>query len=366
MNYEEITAEVKGLGEIVTGRMAGLEAKLAAQVDRFDQIEAAFKRMPLGGADIETKEPTLEAKAFSNFLRKGPDALPEVERKSLTVGSNTDGGYLVAPQFEREILKNIVQISPVRQAARVGQMYGSEIIIPKRKGAPTGSWVGETQSRSSAQSEYGQVTIPAFEQACYVDVSIKLLEDSAFAVDQEIAFDLGEEFARMEGAAFVNGSVNKPEGILTNADVTALPSGLATAITADALIDAFYNLPAFYRNQVIWLLNGTTLAAIRKMKDGDGQYLWQRGIALGQPASILGRPVIEAVDMPDVAAGTYPIVLGAFNLGYRVYDRVGTTILRDPYSGALDGLVRFHARKRVGGAVVKPEAFRKLKIAVSV
>jgi HK97 family phage major capsid protein len=346
-------------------RIDELEKKLDDERQRGDRLETAFRRSPRG-SDDEKKGPTLEEKAFDGFLRKGPESLPETERKSLTVGESTAGGYLVTGQFEREVLKNLVEVSPVRQAARVGSMTSTTITMPKRTAKPTAYWVGETEDRTGTQQAYGQVTISAHEAACYIDVSIKLLEDSAIPIGQEIGGDLAEEFARIEGVSFTIGDgINKPHGFLANADVPQTPSGNATLITADALIDLLYSLPEFYRGQSTWMMNGTTLASVRKLKDGQGQYLWQPGIAAGQPSTILGRPVVEAVDMPNIAAGSFPIALGAFKQGYRIYDRMGMSLLRDPYTMATKGLVRFHARRRVGADVVKAEALRKLKIGTS-
>ncbi|MDO8323071.1 MAG: phage major capsid protein [Phenylobacterium sp.] len=345
----------------VKSRFTDLETKLAQAVERADHLETAFKRH--GTGSDEPKGPTLEEKAFSAFLRTGPDGLPEVERKSLTVGDNTAGGYLVTSQFEKEIIKNLVEFSPIRQAARVGQMTAGEILIPRRTAAPTAYWVGETEARTGTQQAYGQARITAHESACYIDVSSKLLEDAGFSVEEEIAMDLAEEFGRLEGYSFVLGNgVNKPFGILSDAGVTSVVSGAATTVTADGLINILYNLPAPYRNKSTWMMNGTTLGAVRKLKDGNGQYLWMPGIAAGQPETILGRPVVEAVDMPDVGAGLTPIAVGDFKQAYRIYDRVGMSILRDPYTMATSGLVRFHARGRVAGDVVKAEALRKMTI----
>ena len=319
-------------------------------------------------ADPNTRESTAEQKAFVNFLRFGAKDLPTNERKALTMGSNTDGGYLATFQFESEVIKNVVQYWPVRQAARVSAMSAAEILLPRRTGRPTGFWVGETESRSETQSVYGNWTIPANEMACYVDVSVKLIEDAAVDIVAEISSDLAEEFGRLEGEAFVTGdSIKKPEGIMQSPDVPQVASGSGTAIGADALIDMFYSLAPFYRAQSTWMLNGTSIAAVRKLKDTYGQYLWQPSLGAGQPDTLLGRPVIEAIDMPDIAANSYPIVLGAFTQGYRVYDRSGSmTLLRDPYSLATSGMIRFHARRRVAGKVVKGEAFRKMKVAVGV
>jgi HK97 family phage major capsid protein len=179
---------------------------------------------------------------------------------------------------------------------------------------------------------------------------------------------LSEDFGKKEGTAFVNGTGNKmPRGVMVHPDVAYRPNtgGSTTVLGADSLIDLMYSLPPAYRNNGAWMLNSTSVAAIRKLKDTVGQYLWQPGLIAGQPATILGRPVIEAIDMPDIAAGSFPVVFGDFNMGYRIYDRVSLTLLRDPFTQAKNSLVRFHARRRVGGDVARPEALRKLKMAAS-
>ena len=149
---------------------------------------------------------------------------------------------------------------------------------------------------------------------------------------------------------------------MSDTNVLSTNSGHATAITVDGMIDLFYALNPAYRMRGAWMANGTTLAALRKLKDGDGQYLWQPGLQAGQPDMFLGRPVLEATDMPSIGAGTYPVAFGDFASAYRIYDRVNISLLRDPYSVATSGLTRFHARRRVGASVVRSEAIRKLKI----
>lgn len=349
--------------ESKTAKIDTLESELKAAQKRADALELKMQRP--GATQTKDDRAELEKKAFGTFLRHGREALGAEEIKSLQVANDTLGGYLAPADFSREVDKALIQFSPVRQAARVGATSSGSVIIPKRTAAPTASWVGETETRSEAASAYGQAEIEINEIAAYVDVSNKLLEDAAVDVASEVAFDLAEEFGRIEGAAFVSGNgVKKPLGFLdTAAGVGETNSGHATAITADGLIDLFYALNPAYRQRGVWMLSGTTLAAIRKLKDGQGQYLWMPGIAAGQPETILGRPAIEAVDMPAIGAGTYPVAFGDFASAYRIYDRVNISLMRDPYSVATSGLTRFHARRRVGGAVVRAEAIRKLKIA---
>jgi HK97 family phage major capsid protein len=245
------------------------------------------------------------------------------------------------------------------------------VIIPKRIGRPTGSWVGEIETRPGTESTYGQAEVPIDEMACYVDVSNRLLEDAAVNITAEVSSDVAEEFGRMEGAAFVSGNgVKKPLGFMSDANVAFSISGSAAAISdadggVDGLIDLMYALHPFYRSRGVFLANGTTIGKLRKLKDSDKNYIWQPSVQAGQPDTLLGRPIIEAPDMPDIAAGEYPLVFGDFASAYRIFDRVGLSILRDPYSLATTGCTRFHARKRVGGRLIRPEAIRKLKIVAS-
>ena len=177
---------------------------------------------------------------------------------------------------------------------------------------------------------------------------------------------LAEDFGAKEGTAFVNGAGTlDPEGLLTNAGIGFTASGGASTLTADGLISTFYALPAAYRNAGTWLMNGSSLAAVRKMKDSvTGAYIWQPALSLGAPESILGRPVVEAVDMPDVEAGAFPVLFGDFS-GYRIVDRLALSILVNPYLLATNGTTRIHATRRVGGGVIQPAKFRKVKIAAS-
>lgn len=364
-----VTKALDDLRGTVDERFKAIEAK-ALDADkitkRLDAIEVKVNRPGAGGARSEDETAAIERKAFTTFLRKGREALGADEVKSLRVSDDTSGGYLAPAEFSKEVDKNVVQFSPVRQAARVGATSSGSVIVPRRTGRPTASWVGETETRSATEAAYGQVEIPIDEIACYVDVSNKLLEDAAVDVAAEVAFDLAEEFGRAEGAAFVSGDgVKKPLGLMSDTGLSYTPGTDASALKADGLIDLFYALAPFYRQRGVWMMNGKTLAIVRKLKDGQGLYLWGGPLAAGVPETILGRPVVEAVDMPDVGTGAFPVLFGDFASAFRIYDRISLSLLRDPYSQATSGLTRFHARRRVGARVVRPEAVRKLKIATS-
>lgn len=358
-------AETKSIDEVALEIKAAND-NIASLTKRLEEAETRLARPAIVGKAVNDNEQSGEVKAFTSFLRYGAERMPAEETKSLVVSDDTRGGYLAPAEFSTEIIKGLVEFSPVRQAARVGSTSASSVILPKRTGTPTAQWVGETEERSETQSAYGQAEIPVHEMAAYVDVSMQLLEDAAVNVESEVAMDLSEEFGRLEGATLLNGNgVKKPQGIMSASGIGEVISGAAAALTSDSIVNLVYDLPAFYRNRGAFMMNGTTLAAIRLIKDGQGNYLWQPSYQAGQPETLLGRPIVEAVDMPDIAAGAFPIIFGDFQRAYRVYDRVAMSILRDPYTQATTGKVRFHARRRVGGGTVLTEAVRKLKVAAA-
>lgn len=337
---------------------------LPALTTRLADLETRMNR-PGGNGGSDNGEISLERRAFSNFLRLGQDRMEGEEARALIVGDDTKGGYLAPAEFQTEVLRGIVDISPIRQAVRVGSTNSGSVILPKFTGRPTASWVGEDEDRPETNMTYGQLEIPMHELACFIDVSLRLLEDSAINVDSEVATELSQEFALKESAAFSNGDgAKKPLGLQSAVGIAEVKNGHVTNLNPDALINMLYSLPPAYRNVSTWMMNGTTLAAVMKIKDLGGNYMWQLGIGEGRPSTLLGRPVIEDPTMPDIAANAFPIFLGDFNKAYRVYDRIGMSILRDPYTQATKGLVRFHARRRVGGSPVLTEALRKLKMAV--
>lgn len=368
---DDVETRVAALEESVAGidtRLASVEYAVGNVAKSAERIEQKLNRP--GAIEARAEPSKIETKAFGSFLRYGREALPADEVKALRVADDTAGGYLAPAAFAAEVVKGIVERSPIRQAARVGTTSSGEVILPKRTGQPTGHWVGETSDRIGTGAAYGQIEIPVHEMACYVDVSQRLLEDAAVNVEGEIAFDLAEEFGRLEALAFMRGNgVKKPLGVMEVAGVPYTFTGNASTLGSDpagTLIDAFYALSAFYRNRAAWMMNGGTLAAIRKLKDaGTGAFLWQPALTAGQPETILGRPVIEDPTMDDVGPAAEPIVLGDFASAYRIYDRVTLSVMRDPYTVATSGKVRFHARRRVGGGVVLAEALRKIRCATS-
>jgi len=350
--------------DIKTGDQGTPETKAAtiddvkAIADQISGLEAKMNRPSVPAApkdDVETK-------AFDQFLRTGAVA-PGMETKDLTLGSGGTAGFLAPEQYIAELVKDIVEFSPVRQAARVSQMNASTARLPKRTGRLNAVWVGETEARTETEPSYGDQTFTPHEMACYVDLSNQALEDSAFNIEAELRMDFAEEFGQTEGTAFVTGDGNgKPTGF-TTAAVTEVTSGSAGTFDADDLIDLFHAIKTPYAQRGAWMMSRATIAAARKLKDGQDQYILNMQGLNGVPTTtILGRPVVEVPDLPGVATAESPIWFGDFNRFYRIFDRVELQVMRDPYSQAANGMTRFHARRRVAGAPLVAEAVAKLTI----
>ncbi|MEH2505602.1 HK97 family phage major capsid protein [Bradyrhizobium sp. AZCC 1578] len=360
-----VYAALASLTETVNTKTAEVKAANDNFKSRLDDLELRFNRP--GVAANDNTPLTLEAKAFDQFIRHGQAALAPHEAKALRTSDNAAGGYLVPDTFQAEFDRNIVLFSPIRSVARVLPASGPAILWPKRTGGMTASWVGETSARPATNVTFGQSRYEVRELAAYVDVSNQLLEDTAFDVAAMLNYEFAEEFGYEEGKAFVNGnSVLSPSGFMQDSSVAYTASGSSSAITADGLIDLYHSIKTPYRANAVFGMNSNTLSAIRKLKDTTGNYLLaMAGIANAPVTTLLGRPVIEFPDMPDIGTSTYPVVFGDFSNAYRIFDRVSLAIMRDPFTQATTGVTRFHARRRVAGGIGKAEAINKLKIATS-
>jgi HK97 family phage major capsid protein/HK97 family phage prohead protease len=313
----------------------------------------------------QTEQPSEERAAFGTYLRFGNGA-PAEQIRALTVSSDPNGGYLAPAEMSTEFLRDLVEFSPVRSVASVRSTSAPSVSYPKRTSGTNAKWKGETQAQEESTISFGQAEIPVHEINTYVDISNQLLADSAGQAEAEVRMALAEDFGKKEGAAFVNGDgVLSPKGFMSETSIAHTLNGHATNLSAEALITLMYAQPASYRSTGVWAMNGTTLGIARKLKDpGTGSFLWQPSFQAGQPETLLGRPVIEMVDMPDVADGAFPIAYGDFQ-AYRIVDRVGLSVLVNPYLLATNGVTRIHATRRVGGGVLQAARFRKLKMATS-
>lgn len=330
--------------------------------EQVSKIETMVTRPDSG---FESKQVDEYLNAFDKYCRKGVEGLDAMEKKALTVSNDTTGGYLAPPEYVRELLKTITEISPIRSIARVRTTGQRSIQIPKRDGQFAAQWVSESGTRSETTGyTVGLEELPAHEMYALVDISEQDLEDTVFDLEAEMQSEFAEQFAKAEGAAFVSGnSVGKPHGFMDASGVGSVDSGSATAVTADGLISLVHNIKSDYTRNGTFVFNRATLASIRKLKDTAGQYVFQTGMMLGgnMVNTILGHPYVEATDMPSEGADTFPVAFGDFRRAYMIVDRVNLAVLRDPFTQATTGNVRYIARKRVGGQVVQAEAINKLK-----
>lgn len=347
---------------------------LKAVDERFDEIDLKLGRIRGDVVDVETKVSrindwaravvdahTIGVMNLSADQRKLLDDV-RTEYKALSVVPDTAGGFLAPSEYVREIIKAETEISPVRSLVRVRQTAAKSIMIPKRTGQFAAVWVAEQGTKSETTGlTYGVEEIPTHEVYALIDISNQMLEDSAFSMEGEISMEASEQFAVAEGAAFVSGTgVGRPQGFLTNASVSTTNSGAATTITADGLLSLKYAIKSAYQATATWLMARATISSVRKLKDGNGNYLWQPGLAQGRPNTLDGDPYVEVSDMPVEGAGLKPVAYGDWRRAYTWVDRIAMEMLRDPYTQATSGNVRFIVRKRVGGFVTLPEAIRVL------
>jgi HK97 family phage major capsid protein len=361
-------------------KMDKLEDRLTAEFKKFNQphkqetgidsreSKAAFDRWIRKGTDgFATNEMGIFTKNGNSLLTDNKTKLT-LEAKALYSNSNEEGGYLTGTEFIRELIKNITEFSPVRQYATVRTTSQASVKIPKRTGTFTAAWVAQQATRTETTGlKFGMEEIVANECTAEVYVGFSNLEDSLFNMEDLLSMEFAEQFGVLEGTAFISGTgVGQPFGILSATGLNEAASEDASLITATGYINAYHALKAPYINNGIWMMERATLRDTRKLVDGNGAYIWSPGLANNVPPTIHGNSYVTAEDMPTIGANTYPVLFGDFRAGYTIIDRVALDIIRDPYTQSGAGAVRFVARKRVGGQVVKPEALVKMKIAASV
>lgn len=283
----------------------------------------------------------------------------------MTASNDNTAGYLAPPEYVAELIKGIVEISPIRSIARVRSTTNRSVQIPSRTSTFAASFVAEQGSRPETTGyQVGMEEVATHELYALVDISEQELEDSVFNLEQEMTQEFTEQFAKAEGNAFVTGnSVGKPEGIVTNTSVGVTPSGVAADIDANALITLYHAVKPDYSRNGTFVFNRATLARIRKLQDQTGNYVFQTGFSLqvGVPNTILGSPYVEATDVADIGASSKSVFFGDFRRGYLIVDRVQMSVMRDPFTQATSGNVRYIARRRIGGQVILPEAIRILQ-----
>lgn len=346
-----------------------------------DQAKASAGALLAGGTAKPAPVDAEYTNLFGTYMRRGGReqeeklaALQVGPRAAMTEGSNPDGGYTTPIEWDRTVTGRLKLISPIRaesQVISISTAGFTKLFTDRQVGS---GWVGETASRPATSTP--QFTSLAFglgEIYANAAASQTLLDDSEIDIEGWLTGEIETEFSRQEGIAFLSGDGNvKPYGVLTyvtgaaNAarhpwgDIKTVNSGAAGGLTTDGVVSTVYALPAMYEPNAKFFLNRSSLGAVRKLKDGMGNYIWQPTYVAGQPSTLLGRPVVDVPDMPNIAAGNVAALFGDMRETYLVIDRIGVRVLRDPYTNK--PFICFYVTKRVGGGVQNPDAMKAIVI----
>jgi len=385
--------------KINEARLAKIEAGKGDDGDLKAKLELAFKDMGEQKKTIETLEakmkrpnfgddgkPVNEAdeehkKAFGQYIRKGVEFDKQIEVKSLSVGSGADGGYAVPKVIDGAIAQLAVNISPIRKLAQVVQISTPDYHkLVDTRGTSSG-WVGETAARTSTNTpQLADISPPMGEIYAFPQASQQSLDDVFFNVDSWLSDSVATEFARAEGAAFCVGTgVNQPKGITSYTNVatgdatrtfgqieyvgTGASAAFATLTStvnpADVLFTLVGKMKQAYRAGSVFVMPKAVLFTVMGFKDYQGRYVYNPVTAPGVEDTLLGYPIVEAEDMPVLAANSYSVAFGNFKQAYLIVDRVGTRVIRDPFSNK--PYVGFYTTKRLGGGLLNSEAIKLIK-----
>lgn len=400
-DFKALDAEMKSRTEAerkeVLDRVnAAIDEATAAKKAAEDAIVKAQRMQLAGGNAPEQDEKSAHAKAFVEWMRaprdsKAAGALQDIQKKAVfTAGTGGDaaGGYAVPEVIASGIEQILMDISPIRQVARVVTASSKDFkVLVDVRGASTG-WVGEKGARSETNTPQLAEVAPTFGTLyAYPQATEESLQDVFFNVQQWLTQSVGEQMAKAEGDAFTDGDgSNKPTGFLAGTKVATgdatrtfgqlqyIPTGKAGTFgvisntspvhyPADCLFDTIHALKAGYRSNARWMMNKATLGVVRKFKDAEGNYIWVPGIEQGAASSLLGFPVVESEEMADIGANTYPVAFGDFRAGYLICDLVGMRMTVDEVT--TPGYIKFYLRRRVGGKLLKDEAIKLIKCAAS-
>jgi HK97 family phage major capsid protein len=358
--YEKMEADVVNLGKEIDR----LERQQALDAELNKPVNTPITGKP-GQPNPENKTGRASdeyKRAFWNAMRSKTAGYEVLN--ALQVGTDSEGGYLVPDEFERTLVEALQEENIFRTMAKIIQTASGDRKIPVVASKGTASWVDEEGAIPESDDAFGQVSIGAYKLATMIKVSEELLNDSVFNLESYIA----REFARRIGAKeeesfFIGNGTGKPTGIFnaTGGAELGVTAASATAITVDEIMDLFYSLKSPYRKNAVFVMNDSTVKAIRKLKDGNGQYLWQPSISAGQPDTILNRPVKTSAYVPEIAAGAKTIAFGDFGY-YWIADRQGRSFQRLNELYAATGQVGFKATQRVDGKLILSEAIKVLKM----
>ncbi|MEH6521395.1 phage major capsid protein [Sulfitobacter sp.] len=375
---EDVRRAVSGFVTQFKGFQAEIETKLQQTEERMTMLDRktmTAARTPLAGA---TDAGAPHKKAFNAYVRSGDDdglRGLELEGKALSSAVNSDGGYLVDPQTSETVKSVLNTTASIRAIASVVNVEATSYDVLVDHTDVGAGWATEASTIAESDTpQIDRITVQLHELSALPKASQRLLDDAAFDIEGWLAGRIADKFARAEAGAFINGDgIDKPKGFLAHAsvdnDVWAwgnlgyVPTGVAGEVTADSIVDVVYALGAQYRANASFVMNSKTAGLVRKLKDMDGRFLWSDGLAAGEPARLMGYPVLIAEDMPDAGTDELAMAFGDFAAGYTIAERPDLRILRDPFSAKPH--VLFYATKRVGGDVSDFAAIKLLKFGTS-
>jgi len=352
--YDKMESDMVALGK----EIERLERQSAHDLEMAKPIGTPITNTPAKPEAAKTGRASDEYKAdFGNILRGKPPV-----SNVLSTSPDTDGGYLVPVEFERQIVAGLEEANVIRSIAKT-ITTSAERKIPVAATHSTAQWTAENAAVVESNPTFAQKTIDAFKLTDLIKVSIELLQDSMFDLESYIAAEFARAFGVAEEEAFCTGNgTGRPTGVFTASGGTVgVTAGSPTAVTVDNLIDLIYALKSPYRRNAVFFMKDVTVSALRKLKDNNGAYLWQPSVQVGQPDRLLGYPIYTSPYAPAVAANALPIAFGDFS-NYWIADRMGRTVqrLNELYAG--NGQVGFIATERVDGKVILSEGIQLLKM----
>ena len=377
----DVTQAIDGFIREISKFQDDMQVKFQKQEERIAMLSMKTKTYSRPHLSAEIDHAAPHKVALSHYLRNGDDdglRGLEIERKGLNAAVNAEGGYLVDPQTAEMIQSVLRSGASIRAVANVVQVDASSFDVLVDSTDVGAGWADEiSETGETAAPQIERISIPLHELSAMPKASQRLLDDTAFDVEGWLAGRIADKFARAEADAFINGDGSgRPLGFLNGFSVpnsgwswgslgyvaTGTAGDFDASTPADAIVDLVYALGAQYRANGTFLMNSKTAGAVRKMKDADGRFLWSDGLAAGEPARLMGYPVLIAEDMPDIAPDATAIAFGDFRAGYTIAERADLRVLRDPFSAKPH--VLFYATKRVGGAVSDYAAIKLLRFSV--
>jgi HK97 family phage major capsid protein len=362
-----VSAEDTAVYEKMEGEVTALTLEIE-RLEKQQEMDAQFRAAPdapilnnpaakpMGGAPATGRASDAYRAAFWNAMRGN-----RVVSNDLAVGTDTKGGYLVPDEFERTLVQALEEHNIMRQLARVIRTSSGDLQIPVVATKGTAAWVDEAGEIPASDGSFGQVTLGAYKLGTMIKVSHELLNDSAFPLETFLAQDFGRRIGDLEEEAFIKGDGSKkPTGFLETAQVGKTTAGSA-AVTFDDVMDLYHSLKSPYRNKAVFVANDLTVKALRKLKDSNGQYLWQPSVVAGTPDTVLGRPVYVSGYMPQIEAEAKIMAFGDFSY-YWIADRQGRTFERLAELFAVTDQVGFKATQRVDGKLILPEAVQSMQM----